>query len=197
MALQFDAESHTYTLDGATLPGVTTVIEEAAQSMRFVPEGVLIPAQWRGTVVHKATELFDFDMLDWDTLDADLHGYIHSWEKFVSRTKLEIDYMEQSLYHPKYLYAGTMDRAGSLTWKRRRRNAVIDLKTGVPVKGTAMQTAAYQRAIKDLHGEDYKTRLGVYLKPDGGEPEVVEYTEAGDFNMFLAMLKIYRWKENK
>lgn len=195
MSLRFDKDSHTYSVDGKTLPGVTSIIEDACQSFKFVPEQTLIPAQWRGTVVHRATELFDFGMLDWDTLDADLHGYVKSWALFAERIGFDLEYMEHRLHHPKYLYAGTLDRAGSVKWGRRQK-AIIDIKTGAPVAGTALQTAAYQAAL-EASGEKYKLRLGVYLNPDGGEPNVVEHTNRQDLTVFLAMLKVYNWKVNR
>lgn len=194
--LRFQADDHTYWLGDEKLPGVTGVIEDACLSFAKVPEKYLVPAQWRGTVVHKATELSDLGVLDWDSLDADLHGYVESWQQFVKHIGFDMDLMEHQVWHSKFKYAGTLDRAGTVKWKKARRKAIIDIKTGAPVAGTALQTAAYQAALKDMGEGEYKLRLGVHVKVDGSAPNVVEYGAAQDLSTFLAMLKVYRWKLN-
>lgn len=193
--LEFRDDDHSYWFDSERVPSVTTVIEDAAQAFAGLSDQVLLPAQWRGTAVHRATELLDMECLDWGSVDDDLHGYLHSWERFKQVSCLEIDFIEERIYHPTYRYAGTLDRTGSLKWDGRRRKAVIDLKTGAAARGTAVQTAAYQEALKK-RGETYNLRLGVHLKADGSDPDVREYKSKQDMRVFLAMLKVYNWKRN-
>lgn len=190
--IRFRPDDHTYWSGDRKIPGVTTVIETVCQSFAGIDEQVLIPAQWRGTAVHKATELDDLEVLDEDTLDLDLHGYLNAWRVFRARHEFEPDRIEALVSHSKYLYAGQLDRTGKITWNNRRTSAQVDIKTGPPMRGTGLQTAAYQEALKDMAGTAPKLRLSVHLQPDGTY-KVIEYDNKSDFRVFLAMLTSYNW----
>jgi len=192
MNVRFNAEDHTYWCGEEKIPGVTTIIETVCQSFASIPDQLLIPAQERGTAVHKATELDDLEILDIDSLDADLHGYLEAWRKFRATHKFEPDRIEALLAHPKLRYAGQADRIGKITWNKRRQNVLLDIKTGQPAAGTALQTAAYLDAHKEMTGAKTKLRMSVHLR-ENGEYRVVEYKDPSDLRCFRAMLTAYRW----
>lgn len=197
MKVEFRSDDHTYWSDGEQLPGVTTVIETVCQSFANVPEQYLIPAQERGTAVHRATELDDLEMLDEDTLDADLHPYLSAWRSFKGDVGFEPERIESVVAHPVLRYAGTLDRTGRMTWRKARRLVLLDIKTGPPVRGTALQLAAYHAALLKMYGQDIKTRISVHLSSNGSY-RIKEYTNPSDMRVFTAMLTAYRWmKETK
>ena len=75
--VDYDPVSHTYTLDGKQLSGITGVIKDKLFPSYYkdVPEDVLNKAAERGHRIHTAIELFD--TCDIPTEDCDeLKGYI-------------------------------------------------------------------------------------------------------------------------
>lgn len=193
--LRFDSDTHTYYDGDCVVPGVTTVIERVCQYFASVPDAYLIPAQKRGTAVHLATELYDLGTLDEDQLDPVLEPYLEAWKRFLHDTSFEPDRIEQRIYNHKLRYAGTLDRAGMITWKKARRRAIVDIKTGAPVRSTALQTAAYQKGLEVDLNDAIKTRLSVHLQPNKTF-KVIEYNNPSDMRVFTAMLTSYRWMEN-
>lgn len=196
MSLTFREEDHTYWDDAGLVPGVTTVIETVCQSFAGIPDAFLIPAQERGTAVHKATELDDLEILDEDSLAADLTGYLEGWRKFKADTRFEPERVEEKVFHQKLRYAGTLDRTGTMAWRRSRRKVLIDVKTGGKARGIGLQLAAYQAALKEQRGDDIKTRLSVHVRADGTY-RIEEYTNPSDMRVFIAMLTAYRWMKEK
>ena len=194
--LKFRPDNHTYWDDTGLVPGVTTVIETICQAFANIPDVYLIPAQDRGTAVHKATELDDLEMLDEDSLDIDLMPYLEAWRQFRADMKFEPERVEKMVYHPAIRYAGTLDRTGTMTWKRARRKVILDVKTGPKSRGIGLQLAAYQAALKAELGDEIKTRVSVHLKPDG-KYMIEEYTDTSDLRVFLAMLTSYKWMKEK
>lgn len=192
MSVEFRKEDHSYWSGGTLLPGVTTVIETVCQAFASIPDQHLIPAQERGTAVHTATELDDLEVLDEDTLDDDLMPYLEAWRRFRSDTNFLPERIESVVAHPKLKYAGTLDRTGRIRWRRANRLALVDVKTGAPSRGTALQTAAYQAALAEMTGHQIKTRMSVHLQGDGTY-RVVEYNDPSDMRVFTAMLTAYRW----
>jgi len=194
--VEFRADDHTYWDGNTKLPGVTTVIETVCQAFANIPDVYLIPAQERGTAVHKATELDDMEILDDDSLDHDLLPYLEAWRKFKADVKFEPERIERIVYHPAHRYAGTLDRTGSMAWGRARRKVILDLKTGPKSRGIGLQLAAYKEALKAELGDEINVRVSVHLKNDGNY-FVEEYTNPSDFRVFLAMLTSYRWMKEK
>lgn len=194
-ALQFDPGPHTYHYDGRLVPSVTQILEAICDNFSAADPGRLALAQARGTAVHTATELHDLDILDREDLDPALAGYLESWIHFVSVYQFEPSLIEQQVYHPTYRYAGALDRVGKLIWNRRRRTALIDIKSGVPMDVTAIQTAGYELALpKSMpNAPTPSIRLGVYLNKDGKLPHVTEYRDPGDQGTFLAFRRTYQW----
>lgn len=193
--LQFDPGPHVYRFGGQVVPSVTQILEAICDEFSRVDKATLALAQARGTAVHTATELHDLDLLDRDSLDPALAGYLESWIHFVSVYRFEPDLIEEQVCHPVYGYAGTLDRLGQLTWNRRRRTALIDIKSGVPMDVTGIQLAAYGMALKKwLYSAPRPSiRLGVYLDADGKLPRVIEYRDPGDAGTFLAFRRTYQW----
>lgn len=194
-AFHFDEASHCYTLAGAVLPSVTTVLKPL-YDFRFVNPEVLAAKAAIGTAVHRAAELLDMDDLDEESDDgraalAPIAGYLDGYKRFLSDKKPIVLENETRLYHPAHLYAGTIDRRYELegdVWD-------VDLKSTVamsPVVG--IQTAAYSEMFK-ANGHKAKARRGaLQLFPDG-KYKLWEFKDPGDFAVFLSLLTVQRFKE--
>jgi hypothetical protein len=195
--IEFDAATHTYTVDGRIVPSVTQIIGAAGLvDYEGVPAWRLEEARWRGSAVHQACWYLDQQDLDWSTVNEQHRGYLDAWEAFQQDSGFQIRAIEQRLFNPIQGYAGTADRFGLLPVGQREGvydEAVIDLKTGELQPGAAIQLAAYAMCCP----EPFKLRrLAVRLKPDG-RYVVKEYENRlmRDFQVFQHALAIWRWKE--
>ena len=200
----FDETRHRYTLNGLPLPSVTRVLAPLDE-YADLSQGVLAKARKRGTAVHLATEIHDGDQLlvtsDYFgtleqvrtvTVTADLRPYVMAWQRFLADSSFEVLHIEYRTYSSRYRYAGTIDRLGLLNGKR----AVLDIKTtAVLDPKTAIQLAAYQHAVNEHLplADAYSHRYGCQLKPDGSY-RLEEYRDAGDWDVFRALLTIHNWR---
>lgn len=104
----FDAVTHTYTLDGNQLSGITSVLHDRLfpDQYRDVPEEVLNKAAQRGTRVHTAIELYDTcDILTSDC--PELLAYQSSCNAFpFLRSHLATEY----LVTDNYKFASAIDK---------------------------------------------------------------------------------------
>jgi len=182
--LYFNKEDHTYTVGDRELLHVTRVLPD---DRRRVDPWYLE----RGRMIHLATALFDHDELDEDSIDERIKPYLDAYVKFRRETGFEPKEIELPLYHPKYFYAGTIDKIGKLNGSQD----LIDLKTGGKAKDDELQLAAYWelcranyikiRRVFDL----YLHENGTYnLIPPETPPKLL-------LPVFLASLTVARWKE--
>lgn len=190
--LEFDEAEHKYTWNGKLVPSVTQALQVLG-GYEGIPKHVLKKAADRGTAVHLATELYDQGTLDWSTVSEEVFGYLEGWMQFLDDKKPELLEIEKKNFHPKLLYAGTMDRILVLDGVK----SVLDIKSSfMLMPATAPQTAAYQEVenhyIKD-RTEKIKKRYGLKLTPDG-RYELKEYRKTTDLSTFKSCLNVLRWR---
>jgi hypothetical protein len=179
--LTFDEAAHKYFWNGKPVPGVTSILQ-ALHSFDGVPAGVLEAAQDRGTAVHLCCEYLDKGILDEDSIDPAIAGYVDAWRLFTAEMRPEWSHIEAQCFHQAMRYAGTVDRVGVLNGKRY----VLDIKTSVashPVWG--VQTAAYAHAL----GEQTASRATVQLRKDGTY-RLLEWSDAADWPTFASLITI-------
>lgn len=189
MTLHFDPDTHTYSVTGIIVPGVTHVIDQL-HDLSGIPAAALEYASERGKAVHTATELYDFGDLDIDSLDPEIVPYLEAWIKFREDTQILIGMIEEKLFHPVYRYAGALDRVITLYGS----DAVLDIKCVAKLNPvTAIQTAAYKELVEK--NTDYKNlkRYAVQLKRDG-KYKLEEYKDPDDFRVFLSCLALHNWR---
>ena len=185
----FEAETHTYRVDGKVVPSVTTVLAPLVDYSK-VPRAVLERARQLGSAVHRMTELYDLDDLDMDDLADELRPYLTAWIKFRAETGFVPETIEKRLYHPALRFAGTPDRSGLIN----RRRAVIDIKKMLylgPVIG--LQLAAYQELF-EKNGTHVEDRYALGLRADGTY-RLQPYIDKSDWPVFLSLLTTRNWKE--
>lgn len=179
--LTFDQASHTYFWNGKPVPGVTSILQ-ALHSFDGVPAGVLEAAQDRGTAVHLCCEYLDKGILDEESIDPAITGYVDAWRLFTAEMRPVWSHIEAQVYHQVMRYAGTVDRVGQL----QGREFVLDIKTSIashPVWG--LQTAAYGHAL----GKQDAARATVQLRADGTY-RLIEWKDTADWPTFVSLITI-------
>ena len=158
--LLFFDECHKYTLDGEELPSVS-------QLTRFISREIygdvgqfnLDRAAERGTAVHKATELLD--KYGKAEIDEDIAPYLQAYIAFRKEHKCEWQKIEYATHHPDNLYAGTLDRVGTIDGKL----VVLDIKTSSTIQKPlyTAQLNLYRKMLPD----PIEQLVILHLKKDG------------------------------
>lgn len=189
----FDAETHTYRLDGLRLPSVTEIIKPLSPDFSRIPADVLEAKRALGVAVHAACEFDDRDELDDSNTDQQVMGYVAAWRRFKSETRCSVLMNEQALYHASFRFAGTVDRVVEIVGVGKM---LIDLKTAALMDDVfGVQLAGYQILLA-AHINDPITRQGLRLKPDGTY-QLIKYDDQNDLPCFMGLLAIHNWKESR
>lgn len=187
--LTFEKEDHIYKYNGIKVPSVTQIIKEAGLSeLNSVPQEILEEKADIGNKVHKATELYDRDNLDVDSIHPILLNYVSSWEKFRKDFQFIPEEIELELVHNLYRFAGRVDRVGTIYGKKSK--VIVDIKTGMKLKSHSLQTAGY-KLLYEQNGKISK-RFSVYLTQE--DYKISEHKNRYDENVFLAALTITNYK---
>lgn len=189
--LDFDEASHTYSVGGVIVPGVTRIIEPL-RSWEGVPPDLLERKSTLGRAVHLATEYDDKGTLDPESLSGEVAGYLEGWRRFRRETGFAPTLIERKVYHPVMGFAGTLDREGDFGGQI----TIIDLKSGAKHRVHGVQIAGYALARKQEAGWiTYPQRLAVYLTADG-RYEIETYTRTSDYPTFIGLLAVNTWRAN-
>lgn len=187
--LEFNEELHEYRYNGEIVQSVTQILKPIS-GYDGIPEWKLEQAAERGRKVHLATELYDGDDLDMDSISPDILPYVEAWIRFRQSTDYEVVLMETQVYSEKYGYAGTLDRL----LQKKNDYYLADIKSTYDHQPTVgPQTAAYQQALEEQLGIKIKGRLSLRVKRDG-KSEVVPLKSRNDLPIFLNCLKIAKWR---
>lgn len=179
--LRFDPETHSYWLGGEKLISVTTVLREAKLFDYTSFHGMYMD---RGTAVHTITELSDKGALVEDKVENPLLPYLDAWKKFREDTQIEVLATEEPVYHPIYKYAGMLDRR--ILWKKKE--AVIDIKSGMSAPWHHLQTAAYAKTFNRP-----MLRFSLYISGEGTY-HLEEHSNYEDWDVFRSALAVVNWK---
>jgi len=194
--LTFNEDTHKYYWNGLNVPGVNEILSTSGISnYNKIPIYLRESALYFGKYIHKMTELFDLNDLDFDSIkDVVIDGkrpveYLEGWIKYKELFKPIFQSIEKPLYSKIYNYAGTHDRVEDIT--------VDDIKTGINSKsGDDLQLAAYLQ----LWNENYpdkkiKERRVIKLKPK--EFEIAPCKNKQDFNDFRICLSIHSLRKKR
>lgn len=182
---RFDPIERRYSLGSVCIPSVTQILDRVGLISDFTKNGA---AAERGTLIHLACKYLAQGILDWSSIDPTIFGFVCSYAKFLEQVGWKILAVEQSLYDPEYLFAGTCDILFS--------DYLADLKSGSPAKWHAIQTAAYQRLVQKA-GATARKRVTIYLQADGSTPRIVEHIDRTDWPKFLACRTVFDLLEGK
>jgi len=185
--LTFEEDRHIYKLGNRRLLSVTQILSILDNRWKVDPFYLE-----RGRLIHLATEYYDRDELDEDSVDPQIAPYVKSYIKFRMNTDFKPILVEQRLYHPQYLYAGTLDRQGPLNGN----SVIIDLKSGSKADVDELQNVALWELCR-VNNIPVKKLFDLYLRDDGKMPNLVPIEKPKKLLLlvFLAALTCERWRQ--
>lgn len=147
--LVFFDQSHTYEVDGDPVPSVSEITRFMSREIYGdITQQQLDHAGSRGTAVHKALEVLD----KYGEVEAseDIVPYIKAYLSYRRDHICDWKKIEYPVCHPKKIYAGTLDRYGTVD----EVPTILDFKTTYSIDPAhrKLYTAAqnlYRRAIED------------------------------------------------
>jgi len=182
--IQFDPETHTYTINGRIYPSVTQIIK-----------GVLGDELWykdwyagRGRAIHQAIHYLVKNRLNYDSLDERIVGQIEAFKKFLVETGFTVLESEIQMYSNTYQFAGTAD----LILSDKASNLILaDIKSSIESK-VDLQLAGYSI----LYGSSrIKQFCAVGLSEDGNyKMRWVKDIKIAE-RVFMSCLTVYNWKK--
>ena len=187
--IKFVEKSHKYFVDDIDTVCVSRILAAGGFSdFSKVRQNILEASQFKGTAIHKTTELFDKNTLEESKLAQGNISYLAGWKKFLKKYDLSFqpDEIEIPLYSEFWGFCGTPDRF------RIKDRDIFDIKTGGMYPATALQMAAYQILVEENYGIKIKRRIGIQLTPNGYNP--IEYKSPKDRSVFLGAVGSYYWK---
>jgi len=190
--IEFHDDTHTYWMGKVRVPSVTQILAPLVD-FTGIRMSVIERASARGNAVHYGTELYDQDNLDWDSLDPELRPYIDAWAEFRARTLFVPTLIEERVFHPGLMYAGTLDRAGLFDGEP----SIIDIKSSTALYPTVgLQTVAYAEALSAGNPalQKHTGRYAVQLKKDG-KYVLKHYTDKSDWPNFIALKTMTNWAD--
>lgn len=159
---QFNADDHTYTLDGKPIPSLTLLLRTLSDRiLSHVPDPEVVErARIRGTLAHAQLERFNKG--ECDRFES---GYTMAWAQFCDDVGFKPTHTEYRTYHTGLWMACTIDVLGNLP---SGQQMLIDIKTGTKYPHAPLQTAGQAMALSS-HGICPRgvLRANVYIKPKG------------------------------
>ncbi len=161
--LQFFEKSHIYMLDGQRLPCVSDLCRFLHREIyQSAPAWQLELAADRGTAVHEATQVLD--TAGTASIDPAYAPYLQAYAAFLRDHNPAWSLVEQALYHPDDLYAGTIDRYGILDGFQ----TLVDIKTTYSVyKPLCAASLNLYRRLLEAKGYGVKKLRILHLKKNG------------------------------
>ena len=179
-AITFKEEGHQYQVDGESVPSVTQVVD---QLHNFTGSHDATAAMERGTLIHKACELYTRGVLDWSTVDDSILPEVRTYAEWFDASRFKPLLVEEMVGSKQFRFAGRLDLFG--IWKTGL--AIIDWKTGAEYPAYRFQTAGLEIALKEMLPVAFKVeRYCLYLKGEKARP--VRHNDPRDRSRFLAAL---------
>lgn len=193
----FEPIGHIYqTPSGQIIDSVTTILKLELNLWNFGTNG----AAERGAAVHYLSEDYDKGNLtesEIANISTEYLPYFNAYRQFKIDHKVKIISTEQRLYHPVFLFAGTLDRIVKMDGGKDE--IILDLKTGAEEKSYAMQLAAYEELTHvsmPLPKGKRRGRMALYLRNDGTYLPPKRYDDPHDWPNFLALYSAHNVKVN-
>ena len=170
----FDAEKHTYSLDGKPLEGITGRIKELLGRYSDVPDEYLEHAKEHGTYVHQCCQQYDEMGIVDDDAPEELAGYIELKDKYYLK-----QVANEYIVTDKERYASPID----VVYEGDSRNVynLADIKTTAKadIEYLSWQLSIYAYLFERQNPNLKVGRLlGVWLRPD--EQELIEVPRRSD-----------------
>ena len=186
---EFDPETHVYKLGGVRIPSVTQILKDLC----LVPDFPAGPYRMRGRAVHTICELWDRGVaLDESQCGETTLGFLSAWKSVSREYGWTWDAIEERLFDPLLLVAGTLDRRGHWNGKR----LILDIKSGGGGREVELQTAAYaQMAYPETACQALRCKVEIHQ--DGTYNAPVFYDNWQDFTAWQGAVRLWQWKQRK
>ena len=178
--IELSAE-HVYRVDGQILPGFS----EIAKTMGLVKYFNCDP--WfmeRGTAIHEACYLHDLHILDWDTVDPRILGFVEAYILFQDETGIVCGNAETPLSHSTYRYCGKPDRFLPL----------IDIKG---VQGYPIQLEAYAELLRANGYDPGRQGYMLHLKENGTYKLETHRFDRKLLGVFLSATSVFWYRKER
>lgn len=195
MSFRFDPTTHTYWLDDRQLVGTTRVLETFNflnhSNKWFTPE-----ARDRGSRLHHFCAEVDLGTLNWAKVNPDLLDEVFAYEEWAGRARFRPHLVEHPDYSRLHLHAGMLDVFGQ--FEGSPRYAVIDRKSGLAGRATALQLASYAQIVSEVTGIPLHLIDRFALQSLGeSKPKMVHYPDKKEIPIFLSLVSAFYWGLNK
>lgn len=178
MQIDFDEETHVYTVNGKKVPSVSEILAPlSAERYAEINPATLRQAALKGTAVHEATEIIDYG--GEPEIEPETMGYINAYVDFLRDYFPTWEMIERIVPAYRFLpegypdednvmFCGTVDRYGTIDKKK----CVVDIKTYASMTTDSLisascQTAMYRAALWEQEQEADIKRYVLHLKKDG------------------------------
>lgn len=131
---------------------------------------------------------------DGDPFDPELGAMVAAFREWQAEAVEEVLDRELVVVSRRHRFAGRLD----LLVRMRGDSGltVVDVKTGAPAPETALQTAGYRLALREMQGREAHRRLSLHLWKGerAGEHRPIEHTaHLEDERLFLYALQLWKW----
>lgn len=219
--LKFNPEAHAYTWAGEFVPGVTTILS-CINKPALMPWAVKMTRDyWLNAINAGRTDFAKIHKESWNAhrnvskgaadIGHNVHAYAEAhfkglplpelltdeakrgaeaFHKWLAAHRVEILSSEKTVFSQKYYYAGTCDFVANIDGVL----GVGDIKTSSGIYAEhRFQTAAYQQALQEESGVQFKTRWIIRFDKKTGEFEAKTFTDFElDFQGFNAALALHK-----
>ena len=181
--LQFFDKGHIYILDGQRLPCVSDLCRFLHREIyKDTPLWQMEAAADRGTKVHAATEALDRSGRA--EIEDEYLPCLQAYAAFRKEHDVQWELIEHPDYHPTYLYAGTIDRYGTVDGHK----TLLDIKTTYKVyKPLCSASLNLYRMILESRGKDVERLVILHLKKDGSY-KLIKFEESVSVALSLITL---------
>lgn len=191
--LEFEDETHTYTLNGIVIPSVSQVIAPLSNAKYSgISERTLAKAADKGTTVHNSIE--NWIKFGIEDIPPEHIGYFEAFRKWWDSCNPNPVGSEARICHRIMQYGGTVDFVGYID----NELTLIDYKSTYTISDMTcgVQLEAYSQALKSM-GISVQRKKILHLKKDG-KFELREYpvNDAVRWRVFGALKTVYNYIES-
>jgi len=189
--IQFNADTHTYTLDGTELVSISRILEDLGLvNYSGIPESVLETARKRGTFLHECISLSLENNLDETSIPEDYLSRFKGFRKFADKHNLETLGQNEIVYSKGLGVAGTLDWRGIIDGRR----TIIDWKFTASLRKSVRIQLAFYRYLWNISHEPEEyidDVLAVRIIPNGFRLPKEGFHDPDDEQRMLACLEVY------
>jgi hypothetical protein len=179
--LNFEKETHIYTVNNKTIPSVSKIVNEVVGLPYIADEWYL----QRGNAIHKALALYIQGKLNENSIDERIQAYVENGKKAIKDLHLIPTLIETPLYHKTLNFAGTPDLLSD--------TILIDWKTNHS-DNSEIQLGGYILLLED---NKMNVKKAYEISLEGQTYSICEYKVSRCKSLFISVLNIYNWKKER